>query len=572
MKALTSVAAVSAFLAATVAGKSYHCPPLGQTLPAPKNPSASGAIETAVQRATELFQDYVQRYNNTAASLTVKSIHEDDYLLNLHHTPETRDERGTAEVSCKTVYRVGSVSKLFAPLAILREAGVNIHDPITKYLPELKDLENQQEENNALTTISWDDVTLLSLASHMGGFASEMAQDIGNFGLDETPLGLPTLEQDDIPGCSGLGGNLLAKYGKHRPAWAPFTTPMYSNVAFSFLSFVIEQVTNKTFDEHVQESIFTPLGMDSTTSGAKPEDDASGFIPAEDPWWFLNLGVFNPAGGFFSNTEDLVKLGEGILNHDVLSAVETRKWMKPTEHTASLGVSVGAPWEIFRTKNLTTDGRIIDVYSKTGDLGPYHAIFALVPDYDLVFTLLTGGPEASNNDVVFGTAQLMQILLPALDLAAKEEAAKSLIGEYVDEETNSTITLSVDDGPGLAVSNWVSRGVDVVESYGTLLGIGEPVKLGADVTVRLYNTGLSADNQSGWRAVLHIGAAEDFLAVDETMSFIPQVTCQTWFMFERTTYGFNSLDDFVFTVGEDGTVEEVTSRFYRTTMTLASRE
>lgn len=246
--------------------------------------------------------------------------------------------------------------------------------------------------------------------------------------------------------------------------------------------------------------------------------------------------------------------------------------MKPTEHTASLGVSVGAPWEIFRTKNLTTDGRIIDVYSKTGDLGPYHAIFALVPDYDLVFTLLTGGPEASNNDVVFGTAQLMQILLPALDLAAKEEAAKSLIGEYVDEETNSTITLSVDDGPGLAVSNWVSRGVDVVESYGTLLGIGEPVKLGADVTVRLYNTGLSADNQSGWRAVLHIGAAEDFLAVDETMSFIPQVTCQTWFMFERTTYGFNSLDDFVFTVGEDGTVEEVTSRFYRTTMTLASRE
>lgn len=88
--------------------------------------------------------------------------------------------------------------------------------------------------------------------------------------------------------------DLLAKYGKHRPAWAPFTTPMYSNVAFSFLSFVIEQVTNKTFDEHVQESIFTPLGMDSTTSGAKPEDDASGFIPAEDPWWFLNLGVFNP--------------------------------------------------------------------------------------------------------------------------------------------------------------------------------------------------------------------------------------------------------------------------------------
>lgn len=283
----------------------------------------------------------------------------------------------------------------------------------------------------------------------------------------------------------------------------------------------------------------------------------------------------NSAGGFYSNTEDLIKFGESILNHDLLSGAETRKWLKPTEHTSSLGQSIGAPWEIIRTKNLTTDGRVIDLYTKSGDLGPYHALFALIPDYDLVFTLLTGGPEASNSDVFFGTAKALEILLPALDKAAKTEAAQNLVGEYVDEATNSTITLTVDDGPGLLVSNWFSRGFDVLNGYPAAIqamGSGESNAPVPEASVRLYHTGLAADNETGWRAVFHMEDAETLAAVDESIPFIPQVTCQTWFVFERTNYGLNSVDDFVLKCNGEGSAEEVTSRFFRTSMALTSRE
>jgi len=268
----------------------------------------------------------------------------------------------------------------------------------------------------------------------------------------------------------------------------------------------------------------------------------------------------------------LIKFGEAILNHELLSGVETRKWMKPTEHTASLGMSVGNPWEIIRVKNLTSDGRVIDLYTKSGDIGPYHAIFALIPDYDIVLTFLTGGPEASSEVVFFGTPKIVEALIPALDYAAKAEAGERLVGQYVDEETNSTITLSVDDGAGLVVSNWVSRGVSVVENYGKYLGIDKAVEINAPISIRLYTTRLSAENQSGWRAVFYIGDAGDFAAVDASLPFIPQISCQTWFMFERVSYGFNSIDDFVVTLGDDGTAEEVTSRFFQTTMTLVSRD
>ena len=70
----------------------------------------------------------------------------------------------------------------------------------------------------------------------------------------------------------------------------------------------------------------------------------------------------------FSNTVDMLAFSEAILSNKLLSPIETRKWMKPISHTSSLGYSVGAPWEILRSNTLTKDRRVIDVYTKSGDL------------------------------------------------------------------------------------------------------------------------------------------------------------------------------------------------------------
>ena len=145
-------------------------------MPAAKAPGSSEAVASTVQVAQEWFANLTAGFDGTAVSLTVKSIYEDEPLLDLHHTPTKADNRSVSGVNAQTMYRIASISKLFPALAALQVAEIYMDDPVTKYLPELRDLASQQESVNELTTIAWDDITVGSLVSHMGGFGSDSKQ------------------------------------------------------------------------------------------------------------------------------------------------------------------------------------------------------------------------------------------------------------------------------------------------------------------------------------------------------------------------------------------------------------
>lgn len=273
----------------------------------------------------------------------------------------------------------------------------------------------------------------------------------------------------------------------------------------------------------------------------------------------------NSGGGFYSSTEDLTNLGKAILNNELLSPTETRKWLKPTEHTSSLGMSIGGPWEIMRTHGLTRDGRVIDLYTKSGDLGPYKGNLVLIPDFDVTFAILMGGPDANSAAVTMAVGQIVELLIPALDEVAKEEAKKNFAGTYTDEETNSTVTLSLDDGPGLLVTELVMRDIDVLENYALYVATqgGAPPSEKIEVTPRLYSSGLQADDQLGFRAMFYTGSVEGDAQLEEQLPFIPDVACNAFFQLDRVNYGMNAMEDFVFSVSEEGCAEELEARFWR---------
>lgn len=72
--------------------------------------------------------------------------------------------------------------------------------------------------------------------------------------------------------------------------FAPFTNPVYSNVASSILGFAVEAITNMTYDAYVKEAIFAPLSMTNTTISTAPEKDSWGFIPVNETFWGSSLG------------------------------------------------------------------------------------------------------------------------------------------------------------------------------------------------------------------------------------------------------------------------------------------
>ena len=156
-----------------LAGLDGHCPPLGAVLPAPRQPSANPAVVSAAVALKSKLASLTASFNGSAVAVGVKSAHEPGLLLEYGYTPPNKDPRGVQIVGSDTVFRLASVSKLFPVLALLKLDGVSLEDPVTKYLPELRGLGKQAREQSPIWTVSWDDITLGALASHLGGIGSD---------------------------------------------------------------------------------------------------------------------------------------------------------------------------------------------------------------------------------------------------------------------------------------------------------------------------------------------------------------------------------------------------------------
>ena len=353
--------------------------------------------------------------------------------------------------------------------------------------------------------------------------------------------------------------------------YAPFTTPAYSNAASAILAFVVEAAAaagggNTSYADFVGEQILAPLGMSNTTIHRGPAQDAWGFIPLGEDWWGASLGHEDAAGGFYSNTRDLQAFGAGILRHEVLGGAATRRWLKPAAATSSSGLVMGAPWEILRSTTATADGRLVEFFCKAGNLHTYNNMLCLVPDYDLVLTILSGGAESSGRLVDGVLSTVVKGLLPAIEDAGKSQARKQVAGTYHDAASNSSVTLAVDEdgGPGLKVAKWVVRGVDVIENYAGFGALSSSPTRDVEVSVRLYPTNLEAataaesggrgGNKAAWRAVFDVGSADEIAEYEASM-FWPNAGCATWGKMDRFVYQFRSIDEFVITVDEEGCAE-----------------
>ncbi|KAL2169482.1 hypothetical protein VTG60DRAFT_6026 [Thermothelomyces hinnuleus] len=231
-------------------------------------------------------------YNSSAVAIGVKAIHERDFIFSYTYTPPTKNTQGMQEVDLDTVFRLGSLTKIFAPLA-LSKLGVSLDDPITKYVPEFRALKSQAREGNPVWTVEWDDVTLGSLASHMAGIPSDLViTDIAQFG-NLTAYGYPVANRSELLGCSGFFGTPACnKTGGHplRPLFSAQT--IYSNIAFPILSFAVEAIANQSFVDYVNKEIWKPTKM--TRTFATQPDAGLTFIPPNDIWWSADLGFEGP--------------------------------------------------------------------------------------------------------------------------------------------------------------------------------------------------------------------------------------------------------------------------------------
>jgi D-alanyl-D-alanine carboxypeptidase len=222
-------------------------------------------------------------------------------------------------------YRIASLTKTFVAVVILQleaEGRLRIDDPVDRWLPGLV-------PNGAA-------ITLRELLNHTSGL----------FDYTEDPAFGDALLA--APTRTWTPRELLPYAFAHPPFFAPGTNWHYSNTNFILLGLVAEAVANKPLGELLQERIFTPLGLASTSFPIGIEIDgtfAHGYLSLNGSPLIDVTPAYSPtsawaAGGIVSNAGDVTAFYRALLNGKLLPAAQLKemKTIAPVAGTYGLGI------------------------------------------------------------------------------------------------------------------------------------------------------------------------------------------------------------------------------------------
>jgi CubicO group peptidase (beta-lactamase class C family) len=200
-----------------------------------------------------------------------------------------RDTRTKAFVDTATVFRIASMSKSFAALAILQlrdEGKLSLDEPAERYVPELSTLR--------YATSDAPRITVRHLLTHSAGFPED--NPWGDQQLDATEDAFSAMMRRGIPFST-----------------APGTSYEYSNYGFAVLGRIVTNVSGVPYAQYLRERILKPLGMTSTTlesTDVDPAKLAHGYRLQDGAWRLepaLPDGAFGVMGGMLTTPADLAK-------------------------------------------------------------------------------------------------------------------------------------------------------------------------------------------------------------------------------------------------------------------------
>jgi CubicO group peptidase (beta-lactamase class C family) len=155
------------------------------------------------------------------------------------------------EVDKDTIYHWASNTKPFTGIAImqLRDRGLlKLDDPVTKYLPELRDVHNRFG--------LMDEITIRQLMTHSSGFRNSTWP--WDDGKDWEPFEPTEYSQ------------LVAMFPFTEILFKPGSKFSYSNPGIIFLGRIIEKLTGDDYEVYIDKNILKPLGMHHSYFDATP--------------------------------------------------------------------------------------------------------------------------------------------------------------------------------------------------------------------------------------------------------------------------------------------------------------
>jgi CubicO group peptidase (beta-lactamase class C family) len=203
-------------------------------------------------------------------------------------------------VTGETLFRIGSTSKAFASLSILKlanEGKLSLQDPVRKLVPEIY-FENRWEATDPVRvvdllehTTGWDDM-------HMAEYAKDAKGMTLREGLDF--------------------------YTKSRVSrWRPGTRMSYCNSGPPVAAYIVEKITGKRFEDYVTENFFLPIGMKTATYFEQPLPQLTTLYhpDGKTPYPYWNI-ILRPAGAINASAKDMAAYVGFYLNRGAVGGTQ----------------------------------------------------------------------------------------------------------------------------------------------------------------------------------------------------------------------------------------------------------
>lgn len=243
----------------------------------------------------------------------------------------TSDVAANRPATSETLFRIGSTSKAFASLSILKlanEGKLSLDDPIHKLVPEVW-FENRWESS--------DPVRVVDLLEHTTGWDDMHFREYAK----ETP---PSI---------GLREALDYDHHSRSSRWPPGTRMAYCNSGPAVAAYIVEKITGQRFEDYVSLNFFQPMGMKTATYFPAPSPPLTTLYhpDGKTPYPYWNI-LYRPAGSINASANDMAAyvlfyLNRGTVNRAAVMPatsldrmeIPTRTWAAQQGLKAGYGLS-----------------------------------------------------------------------------------------------------------------------------------------------------------------------------------------------------------------------------------------
>ncbi len=336
-------------------------------------------------------------------------------------------------VSCDTEFRVGSISKTFVALALLKlqeEGKINLYARLQDVAPEIP-FKNRWEATHP--------VRIVHLLEHTAGFDDMEPSEVYN-----------VRDRYDFP--------LLEVFKRFKEPqtvrWPPGTRMSYSNPGNAIAGYLIEKTTGKPFDQYIRETLLRPIGMEHADY---PFTDANkallatayeGNPPKPSGYPFIYL---RPAGDLKASPGELAKLVQFLLRRGKAGdaqLVNSESILRMEAPETTLAAKNGLRLGYGLCNDSSVEGGVV-THGHDGGIDGFFSSYRYMPEQNWGYAILLNSDnsqealESLNHLAVdFLSKDSVKLQQPVMTLPAK--ALKQYAGYYAPRAPRSQLFAFVD--------------------------------------------------------------------------------------------------------------------------------